>query len=388
MAEDSNRSIRNRAVIVFVILAAAASWYLFKSPRPVPAPPGAGEKAPAQRSQQPSPVPDAVDPRAKAQSALEASARNLRTGAGPARARDILAEVQQALRPLPPEQASAVIQRFLASNTDAPTGLEFKVGRNGALENSPTLRTFLLDQLEQVDAAAAAAYARTILSSMDSPDEWAVALRSLAKGDPTEGGRQLAQQKLQEMLTNPAWQRQPSVGFLEAFDVAVHLRGTALLPTLTSLVQLQDNQAVAHAAYLAVDRLIIAEPASTLAELQSHPDMMQGREVTRANYFARADVRDEKQRQILEAYLLQPSLVPEELDKFAALYPSANFMISNNLLTRNDTPDGAWLADRDRESLRQVQRWLADARFARLQPQLRSMEQRLKQFLGQGGPAP
>jgi hypothetical protein len=195
----------------------------------------------------------------------------------------------------------------------------------------------------------------------------------------------LAVGKLQTMLTLEAWQRAPSIGFLEAFDVAVYLRDPALLPTLTQLVQLKDNQAVAHAAYLALDRLTITAPASTLAALQAAPESMKGREVTRANYFARADVRDETQRALLESYLLQPTLGAEELAKFAGLYPNANYMVSHNLLTKSETPDHAWLTGRDREALHRVQVWLEDERFTHLKPQLRELERRLRQFVPNDG---
>jgi len=292
-----------------------------------------------------------------------------------------LAGLREALRALPPTEASQRIREFLTTTNDTPTGLEFKLGSDGRLSGAPTLRTFLLEQLDQLDPAGAAAFARTLLQNPTSPDEWALALRSLARAETDPDARRMAAEKLQTMLTREAWQRQPSIGFLEAFDVAVHLRDPGLVPTLTQLVQLKDNQAVAHAAYLALDRLTITAPASTLAALQAAPESMRGREVTRANYFARADVRDETQRALLESYLLQPHLGAEELAKFAGLYPNANYMVSHNLLTKSETPDHAWLVGRDREALQRVEAWLQDERFARLQPQLREIERRLRQFV-------
>jgi hypothetical protein len=218
---------------------------------------------------------------------------------------------------------------------------------------------------------------------MDSPDEWAVALRNLAWGDPSAEGRALLEQKTTEMLQYGPWQQNPSVGFLEAFDVAVYLGGTSLIPTLTDLVQRQDNPALAHASYLALDRLVINNPTATLAALEADPSLMQGREVTRANYFARADVGDPQQRQILENYLLNPQISPAEIDTFAGIFPNANYMISPNLLTQTQTPNRAALVNRDAESLRVVQEWLADPRFANLQPALTAMTLRLKTFVQQ-----
>ena len=77
---------------------------------------------------------------------------------------------------------------------------------------APTLRTFLLDYLGQVDPATAAAYARTVLGAMDSPDEWAVALRCLALGDSSPEARALMEMKTGELLRAQAWQKDPSVG--------------------------------------------------------------------------------------------------------------------------------------------------------------------------------
>src|SRR5262249_17665942 len=157
---------------------------------------------------------------------------------------------------------------------------------NGVLATAPTLRTFLLDELDRIDPAGAAAFARQLLESMKSPDEWALALRSLARQSTDPGGRQLAIGKLQAMLTHEAWMRNPSVVFREALDVGVPLRDPAFIPPLTGLVGPQDTRAGAPAASLALDRLTITDPAATLAALQANPESMKGREMTRANYFA------------------------------------------------------------------------------------------------------
>jgi hypothetical protein len=298
-------------------------------------------------------------------------------------ARPDLDQLRRALLSAPPADAVAAIRSFLDGKTDAPTGLGFKVGAKGLLNDAPTLRVFLLDCLSRVDPAAAADYARVILGSMDSPDEWAVALRSLAVGDPSADGRQFLEQKLGQMLSNQAWQQNPSAGFLEAFDTAVYLGGTDFVSALSALVRLQDNPAVAHAAYLTLDRLAINEPAALLGALEADPSLMQGREQTRANYFARADVRDPQQRQVLENYLLNPSIGAPELAQFAGLFPNANYMISQNLLTPNPTPDHAALVGRDAASLAAVEQWLADPRFANLQPQLAQTRLRLQQFVQQ-----
>ena len=296
-----------------------------------------------------------------------------------------LSELRQAFSAMPTNAAVSAIRQMLDSKTDNPTHLGFKVAANGLLDEAPTLRTFLLDELGRLDPAAAAEYAKVILASKDSPDEWAVALRDLARGDQTATGRDLLEQKTRELLREESWQANPSVGYLEAFDAAVYLGGTNLMPVLSDLVRRQDNPAVAHAAYLALDRLVINDPSLTLSVLQSSPELMQGRELTRANYFARADVRDPQQRQLLESYLLNPQIGSMELDAFAGLYPSANYMISRNLLTPTPTPDHAALVSRDAESLRVLEQWQNDPRFANLSQQLSKARLRLEEFVRQAG---
>lgn len=278
---------------------------------------------------------------------------------------------------------STAIRRFLDSKQDAPTGQGFKVGKNGFLTEAPTFRTFLLDYLAQIDPAAAAAYARIILQSKDSPDEWALALRNLALGDTGPDARKLLEAKTVEMLSYPPWQQNPSTGYLEAFDTAVYLGDSQLLPTLSHLLQLPDNSAVAHAAFLAMDRMVINNPAAMLTTLESDPALISGFTSTRADYFARADVRDPQQRQILENYLLNQQTPAAEISAFAGIYPNANYMVSANLLTPVQTPDASAIAARDAAALQTLQQWLADPRFAGLKASLTMAQVRLAGFVQQ-----
>jgi len=316
---------------------------------------------------------------------LEAAAAELASARGKGSGQEQLSRLRQALAAAPSQEAVSAIGRFLDSKADAPTGQGFKLDGKGWLTAAPTLRTFLLDYLGQLDPAAAAAYARIILSQKASSDEWAVALRNLAIGDASASARALLAEKTVELLRYEPWQREPSVGYLEAFDVAVYLGGTNLAPALGELVRRQDNRAVAHAAYLALDRLVIKDTAELLAALEAAPELMQGREATRADYFARADVRDPQQRQVLESYLLDPQRSAAELAQFAGVFPNANYMISQNLLSPTPTPDGASLTGRDAASLQVVQEWLADPRFASLQRPLHKVKQRLEEFARQAG---
>jgi hypothetical protein len=331
----------------------------------------------------PSAANTAAHPAAEGDRRLREACEGLRKESNARIIRQKLAELRQNLAAMPKAAAIAAIRQFLDSKADASTHLGFKLASDGMLDEAPTLRTFLLDELGRLDPAVAADYSKVVLASMDSPDEWAVALRNLALGDASTDGRALLEQKTAQMLGYAPWQQNPSTGFLEAFDVPVYLGGTDFVPTLSQLVCSQDNPAVAHAAYLALDRLVINNPAMVLESLEDDPDMMEGRESTRADYFARANVSDPQQRQILESYLLDPAISTAELQTFAGIYPNANFMVSPNLLTQASTPGHDALMNLDAQALAVAQEWLADPRFAQVAPELQTITQRLEGFAAQ-----
>jgi hypothetical protein len=317
------------------------------------------------------------------QRALRTAAADLKMAQGSKATGTLFTQWRAALQSSPPETASATIRELLDTREDAPSQLEFAVGPDGFLTQPSSLRVFLLDELAKIDPSGAASYAEKILASKDSPDEWAVSLRNYALGQTNAGARLFLQEKVRELMRDEGWQRNPTIGFLEAFDVAVFVGGTELIPDLAKLVQGQDNQAVAHAAYLALDRLTIQDPAAVLTQLQNQPELMLGRETTRANYFARANLADPQQKLILENYLLDPGRATAELDSFAGLFPSANFMISHNLLTHTATPTREALAAQDRQALRVIVGWMADPRFEPLKPQLQEINKRLSGFVWQ-----
>jgi hypothetical protein len=245
------------------------------------------------------------------------------------------------------------------------------------------MRVFLMDLLEQIDPQAALAHAHEVLEKSASADEWAIALRTVARTDSSPGAADYLEQKVASMLSHEPWVNNPSTGFLEAFDIAVYVGSPEVVSPLTKLVNRTNNPAVAHASFLALDRLVINNPTSILTSLQANPGLMGNRVETRANFFARADVGDPAQRKLIESYLLDPIRTGQELSTFAGVFPNANYMISHNLVTQNPTPDGSTLARRDRDSLATVREWQADPRFSELQPFLRKMDARLTEFVRQ-----
>ena len=297
----------------------------------------------------------------------------------------VLERLSQTLAAGDKSEISAAIRRFLDSKLDGPTGQGFKIGQKGYLAEAPTLRTFLLDQLGRIDPAAAAEYAKLILQSKDSPDEWALALRNLAAGDTSPEVRAWLAQKTGELLAAKDWQQNPSAGYLEAFDTVVYLGGVNFVPALAGMVCRQDNPALAHAAFLSLDRLVINDPAALLATLLAQPGLLPGRDQTRADYFARADAGDSQQSDLLQNYLLNPRTSAAEREQFAGIFPNANFMVSPNLLTTSPAPDPGEIKKRDAAALKAVQQWLADPRFASVRPELEKIQARLQDYARQAG---
>ncbi len=328
-------------------------------------------------------APSVVPPDTNSANRIASAAESLKNNNDPVGSAKNLGELRNHLNSLGANTASSTVRQWLDSGEDAATRLEFKLSPDGSLKTAPTLRTFLLDYLAQIDSKAAAAYAEKILSSQNSADEWAVALRAYARGNSSPDAQTFLQKKIREMLGNRDWRDNPSVGFLEAFDVIVHTRDRELTPELGNMIQQKDNRALGHAAYLTLDRLVQAAPADVLGQLQTQPELMEGHERTRADFFARADMRDPAQRALLENYLLDSKRSGSELQQFAGIFPNANYMVSYNLLTQTVTPTGAELALRDREALNTVQQWLDDPRFEKLKPQLQTIKSRLEQFVKQ-----
>ena len=289
--------------------------------------------------------------------------------------------MREELRRMDKQEARAWILRELEQAEDFQTHVDLAIGKDQNLSGWPSYRCFLLDLLYLVDPEAAAAKSRELVESSQSPDEWAVALRNVARADAEGEDAEWLRTKSAELLRNQTWRADPSSGYLEAFDVIVHSRNTSLAPELIQLCDDRDQKAVRHASFLTLDRLVQGNPEVVLPALAESASKHPESGLMLTNMMARADVRDTAQSQALEAYLLDELRTAEELRSFGGVFPNANFHISNNLLTRTPVLEGAVLAERDRAALETVTAWLADPRFARAHDALLIAQNRLKQFV-------
>ena len=167
------------------------------------------------------------------------------------------------------DQAESVrwIREFLATGEDRITGLSFVIGADGQLNEWPTLRTFLIDRMLALDPEAAATLSREILASPTSSDEWAVCLRNIGRAEDGSNNQDFLRTKTEELIRNPEWMKTPSIGYLNAFDVFVHIGADASTPLLSELVQRKDRKDLAHAGFLTLDRLVQRKPAEMLTRL-------------------------------------------------------------------------------------------------------------------------
>ncbi len=294
-----------------------------------------------------------------------------------------LSDLRELLDSLPAAEAVAWIRAFLNDGRDRNTGQTFEIAADGSLKQSPTFRTFLLDALAAIDPAAAAAISRDILAEPTTADEWALALRNVARAEDPDLTRDFLRAKTEELITNPAWQADPSIGYLNAFDVLVHTEAVESAPLLTSLVGDHDRRDLAHAAFLTLDRLVQRQPAAMIDPLAADTALAASRPEMTAQQIARADLRDDRQRDLVAGWLLSPDRTTTELNAFAGVFPNHNQFVSNNLLTRDTPIPGPELAAHDREVLEIVTAWQDDPAFQTVEPQIGIMIERLTAFTTQ-----
>lgn len=297
--------------------------------------------------------------------------------------RRILKELKARFDSLPAQQAADGIAHVLSSESiDAPTGISYSISKGGRLSGHPTIRVALLDWLGQYDEEIGGEISRQILAKQTHPDEWSIALRNLAWSDTSLEMRDLILEKTIELLNIPEWSAEPSIGFLEAFDVFVFAEASEYTDLLCGLVidTSENARAQAYAAYTALDRLLMIDTASMLEQLLANPELLSTRPAMVANMVARADLRMPEERALVRDYVLSQDRSAVELRAFTEVFPNANFSISYNLLSGNTHLEQDEIRDRDLVSLGVVQEWIVDPRFSGILPYLERIEKRLVQF--------
>ena len=298
----------------------------------------------------------------------------------------ILRELKAQLISRPRAEALAIIRDFLATGSDRPTGLSFDIGEGGVLTEWPTLRIFLLEILPSIDAIAAAEISRTILAAPTQPDEWAVALRNVALSDPSPGQHEWLRGRTEILINHPPWQAAPSIGYLNAFDVLVHINATRSIPLLSHLIQRKDRKDLAHAGFLTLNALVLRNPLEALTLISADADLQQSRPEMTAQQFARADLRDPSQQALIKRWLLDPRRNGTELRAFSGVYPNNNHFVSHNLLTNVNLVSGRNIAEHDPAAIKILRGWKQSPEFEPVKSYLNTMLSRLEAFAGKPAP--
>jgi hypothetical protein len=292
-----------------------------------------------------------------------------------------LEKLRTRLMHAPRAVAVAAIYDYMASGHNASTTLDFNIGPGGWLKDAPSLRTFLLDALGEVDPQSAADYAKGILEQTNvSPDEWAICLRNLSEHDPSMASDPYLQQKTRELVTNQQWLSQPSQGLLEAFDFVVFTKQSSLTPVLVGyMTDPNQSPAVRYASFLTLDRLTLDNPASVLNLMNQQPQLLSDSPSYRAGLFARADVTDPNQLATIETYLQRSDVSSTEIDQFVNAFPLFSEGVGDNLATTQAIPTLQQIAQRDNATLAVVNQWLSDPRFSARQSELQQLQTNLTQ---------
>lgn len=248
----------------------------------------------------------------------------------------LLQEFMAKVLAMDPDRAAATLLEFLRSGEDQGTGLEFVVGEAG-LEEWPTLRAFLLDLLGKIDLGMASEYALSaVIPAESSTVEYAVALRIFWLNGGADQATPEMVSAWSRLFHKAAWVDHPDVAWLESLDFMVRM--PSLLPVFMPeasgwLAHPAVTGGKADAAQLALERLARNYPVETLGTLLQNPGWLsEGRgPVIRASLFARVDLSDPRQAEVLHRYLLSLNSTSNEARAFTKAFPYRKFSVSPGL---------------------------------------------------------
>jgi hypothetical protein len=309
-----------------------------------------------------------------------------RLGAAPALddSRRLLLNLAKNLDSAKPISAVAAIVDYLHSGRDAQTGLEFVLSpEGGTLEESPTLRAWLMDLLGSLDPVAAASLARAQLSERRSRNggESALAMRNLVwgSGQPMSGvDRQIFHNATLDHLTNRQWAAVPEAGYFEGFDAAVFLPSKNATGQLVAIVEEPARPvSMRFASGLALERIAESNHVDSLVAIAaSSLDP-----ATKGGLIARADPSDPQAMRVVEDFLLNENDA-EAQNVFWRAFPHAGRIEGPRLISQGEALAGGGQMLRDRQALIVLDRWLENGTTPRHDASIRTARDRLKAYAG------
>ncbi len=254
-----------------------------------------------------------------------------------------IAELEAFLAKLSKEEAIAHILFFLNSGINAPTGQSFAVGRGGIMKSSPSLRTYLLDKLGQLDPKAALPVSKEILEEKNSSAEYALALRNFTWATSTNNkfasreDEAYFNTKSADLLYHQPWLEKREVAYLEAYDSLTLAPRPELLQRLTELIQPDQPRSSQYAAYLTLTRQVNLDTEENLTILLNNPDWMSSRPETRADLFAKLNPSSEEAAHLLNKYIGSPSISEKEKIHWVNAFPNLNGFVMNHLINAHQS---------------------------------------------------
>ncbi len=294
----------------------------------------------------------------------------------------ILQQLKNVLRSMPVEQVTPLILAYMGSKNDAQTQLSFSVNAEGYLEMSPTFRVFLMDILAELNPQAAKELSVQVLNESTAPDEWAVALRNYAWGQPQKDARGDAffNAKVESLLGNDKWAYNPTIGYLQAFDTVVYTNNDKYM---TRLVELASGEEVPESTQYAARLALIRSSEQNfpaVAEQLIHNTNMPANANLRPQVLIHADLSQEGDYEVITGYLKDPKISATEKRAFIRNYPNVVDLFSNNLLTKQTPKPMANNKISDIKSLELFQQLRQDPEFLELYPELEASIERLKEW--------
>ena len=243
-----------------------------------------------------------------------------------------------------PGELAVFIGSVLRSGIDARSGMRFQVALDGSLSESTSIRVFLIDRIQRVDPVMALELSREIIGDASSQNEYAVALRNLARASTKQVTQSEIDAAFSGLVGREAWRNAPEPGLLEAFDVAV---GKPSPATVGQLVKLDGKRAATdpetqgqldNAATLALDRIMQRAPDVVLRELNSRGNDGIGAlsPAYRTAIMMRVDVTTEEGRKALGGYLNNPAVGEAEKSRFLSVYPTGSYYAGARMVTRSE----------------------------------------------------
>jgi hypothetical protein len=316
--------------------------------------------------------------------AFESFLRDLRSGLSRPDVLARLAALKALVHDADPDVAATALIAALRSGEDAESGLAYVIGEEGVMAETPTYRTALLDLLGQTDPVQSMEYARELMSTTGAPDEYSLALRNLAWANMEGDLDGELQGWFGAMLQRQDWRQSPTPGYLEAFDVAVATGSLSQVSEViaTSPAPEAENEAlVGRAAFVALDRLTVADASRVVAAFRRDPSLLSTAPVHRASILSRLDVRQPEQAALIREYLQRNDHGEGELEYFAEIFPNGNYFSSYRLITPWQSGlSMEEMGQLDRATLETFKTWMADPAFAGSRQHLQSVVTRLEEF--------